>query len=101
MANILYAVPENTEVVVVENQRFEVEHGMIEAPDTFVRQLAAHGCLVAGTRVVDLDAALVPALGTDPVAGPGEGTDEALRAVSIDEDDELNSPQRARRGRRG
>ena len=111
MGNILYAVPGDTQVVVVENQRFEVEHGLIEAPDTFAKQLAAHGCKVAGHRVLDLDAPIeisareIPALGTDPVAdapgAAGEPTDAALREAPLDEDDELNSPQRPRRARRG
>ena len=57
---------------------------MDEAPDTFAKQLAAHGCKVAGSRAVDLDAPVeisaqdIPALGTDPVADAPGAAGEAV-----------------------
>ncbi|TAL20862.1 MAG: hypothetical protein EPN94_12795 [Nitrospirae bacterium] len=119
-SDTLFAVPEGTTHLSVGNRQFEVEAGMIKAPAEFTKALLAHGCKVAGSRVIDLDAPVVerpivrlaeePQEDTRPIRVLGdtpledaEPVADASGAAEGDGEPEAETvrPRRALRGRRG
>jgi hypothetical protein len=49
-----FAVPEGTTRLSVQNQQFDVEHGVVDVPEAMLPHMLAHGCKPCSARAVTI-----------------------------------------------